>query len=185
MHHGRKEKGRRSRPPLWRPTRKRRWRPRSLRSRRTTARVRSCASATTLPVNVEAIPTGSLSLDLALGIGGVPRGRIVEIYGPESLRQDHARAAHRRQRPEERRRGRVHRRGTRARARLRPRARRGHRQSSHLPAGHRRAGARHYRSSSCAPARWTSSSWTPSPLSSPAASLKARWARAASASWRG
>ena len=33
---------------------------------------------------VEAIPTGSLSLDLALGIGGVPRGRITEIYGPES-----------------------------------------------------------------------------------------------------
>ena len=35
-------------------------------------------------MNVEAIPTGSLSLDLALGIGGVPRGRIVELYGPES-----------------------------------------------------------------------------------------------------
>ena len=35
-------------------------------------------------VVVESIPTGSLSLDLALGIGGVPRGRIVEIYGPES-----------------------------------------------------------------------------------------------------
>ena len=35
-------------------------------------------------LNVESIPTGSLSLDLALGIGGVPRGRIVEIYGPES-----------------------------------------------------------------------------------------------------
>ncbi len=35
-------------------------------------------------VNVEAIPTGSLALDMALGIGGVPRGRIVEIYGPES-----------------------------------------------------------------------------------------------------
>lgn len=34
--------------------------------------------------NVEAIPTGSLALDMALGIGGVPRGRIVEIYGPES-----------------------------------------------------------------------------------------------------
>ena len=33
---------------------------------------------------VEAIPTGSLSLDLALGIGGVPKGRIIEIYGPES-----------------------------------------------------------------------------------------------------
>lgn len=37
-----------------------------------------------IPVNVEAISTGSLSLDIALGIGGVPRGRIVEIYGPES-----------------------------------------------------------------------------------------------------
>ncbi|MBQ8930417.1 MAG: recombinase RecA [Oscillospiraceae bacterium] len=37
-----------------------------------------------LQVNVDAIPTGSISLDLALGIGGVPRGRIVEIYGPES-----------------------------------------------------------------------------------------------------
>lgn len=35
-------------------------------------------------VSVEAIPTGALSLDLALGIGGVPRGRIIEIYGPES-----------------------------------------------------------------------------------------------------
>jgi len=34
--------------------------------------------------NISAIPTGALSLDLALGIGGVPRGRIVEIYGPES-----------------------------------------------------------------------------------------------------
>ncbi len=35
-------------------------------------------------VNVEAIPTGSLALDIALGIGGVPRGRIIEVYGPES-----------------------------------------------------------------------------------------------------
>ncbi len=35
-------------------------------------------------LNIPAIPTGSLSLDLALGIGGVPRGRVVEIYGPES-----------------------------------------------------------------------------------------------------
>lgn len=35
-------------------------------------------------VNVEAIPTGSLMLDLALGVGGVPKGRVVEIYGPES-----------------------------------------------------------------------------------------------------
>ena len=35
-------------------------------------------------INVQAIPTGSISLDVALGVGGVPRGRIVEIYGPES-----------------------------------------------------------------------------------------------------
>lgn len=35
-------------------------------------------------VDVDAIPTGSISLDIALGVGGVPRGRIIEIYGPES-----------------------------------------------------------------------------------------------------
>jgi recombination protein RecA len=35
-------------------------------------------------VDIDAIPTGSISLDIALGIGGVPRGRVVEIYGPES-----------------------------------------------------------------------------------------------------
>ena len=33
-------------------------------------------------MNVDVIPTGSLSLDIALGVGGVPKGRIVEIYGP-------------------------------------------------------------------------------------------------------
>jgi len=36
------------------------------------------------PVDIEAIPTGSFSLDLALGIGGIPRGRIIEIYGQEA-----------------------------------------------------------------------------------------------------
>jgi len=35
-------------------------------------------------LNVESIPTGSISLDIALGVGGIPKGRIVEIYGPES-----------------------------------------------------------------------------------------------------
>ena len=35
-------------------------------------------------LNVETVPTGSLSLDIALGLGGVPRGRVVEVYGPES-----------------------------------------------------------------------------------------------------
>ena len=37
-----------------------------------------------IKINVPVIPTGALSLDLALGIGGVPRGRIVELFGPES-----------------------------------------------------------------------------------------------------
>ncbi|MBQ4004687.1 MAG: recombinase RecA, partial [Firmicutes bacterium] len=35
-------------------------------------------------LNIEAIPTGSISLDIACGVGGVPKGRIIEIYGPES-----------------------------------------------------------------------------------------------------
>src|SRR5574344_919210 len=35
-------------------------------------------------MNVEVIPTGALTLDIALGVGGIPRGRITEIYGPES-----------------------------------------------------------------------------------------------------
>ncbi len=37
-------------------------------------------------MTVDVIPTGALSLDLALGIGGVPRGRIMEIYGPRVIR---------------------------------------------------------------------------------------------------
>ena len=36
------------------------------------------------PPEVQVVPTGSLGLDIALGVGGVPRGRIMEIYGPES-----------------------------------------------------------------------------------------------------
>src|SRR5579883_940877 len=38
----------------------------------------------THPMNIEVIPTGSIALDMALGVGGVPRGRITEIFGPES-----------------------------------------------------------------------------------------------------
>src|SRR5690554_1656208 len=38
----------------------------------------------TVSRSIEVIPTGSLSLDIALGTGGVPRGRVIEIYGPES-----------------------------------------------------------------------------------------------------
>ena len=52
---------------------------------RPSARARSCGSArTTRSMEVETISTGSLGLDIALGIGGLPRGRVVEIYGPES-----------------------------------------------------------------------------------------------------
>ena len=43
-------------------------------------------------MNIETIPTGALSLDIALGLGGVPKGRILEVYGPEScLCQEHRR----------------------------------------------------------------------------------------------
>src|SRR5687768_2367222 len=35
-------------------------------------------------MNIEVVPTGALALDLALGVGGLPRGRVVELYGPES-----------------------------------------------------------------------------------------------------
>ena len=35
-------------------------------------------------MNIETVPTGALSLDLALGLGGIPKGRIIEVYGPES-----------------------------------------------------------------------------------------------------
>src|SRR5690606_21071056 len=38
----------------------------------------------TAKLQVEVIPTGALSLDIALGVGGIPRGRVVEVYGPES-----------------------------------------------------------------------------------------------------
>ena len=40
---------------------------------------------TLIPPDLSVVPTGSLGLDIALGIGGLPRGRIVEIFGPESV----------------------------------------------------------------------------------------------------
>ena len=44
-------------------------------------------------MDIDVVSTGSLGLDIALGIGGLPRGRVVEIYGPEIVGQDHAGAA--------------------------------------------------------------------------------------------
>jgi recombination protein RecA len=65
---------------------------------------------------IEVIPTGSIALDVALGIGGLPRGRVVEIYGPRVSRQDDGGPARGGQRAEGRRHRRLHRR----RARLDP-----------------------------------------------------------------
>ena len=67
---------------------------------------------------IEVIPTGSIALDVALGIGGLPRGRVVEIYGPESPVRRRWPCT-RRQRAEGRRHRGVHRRGARARPGLR------------------------------------------------------------------
>ena len=39
-------------------------------------------------MDIETIPTGAMALDLALGVGGLPRGRVVEIFGPESSGKD-------------------------------------------------------------------------------------------------
>ncbi len=73
-------------------------------------------------MEIEAIPSGSLGLDIALGIGGLPKGRVVEIYGPESFGQDHPGAAHHRRGPEEGRHLRLHRRRTCAGSGLCPQA---------------------------------------------------------------
>ena len=84
-------------------------------------------------MNVEAIPTGSLNLDMALGIGGVPRGRIVEIYGPESSGKNNRRAPHPRRGSENGRRCGVYRRGARPRPGIRLTARRGYRLDARFP----------------------------------------------------
>ena len=76
-------------------------------------------------VPVSVIPTGSLSLDAALGVGGFPRGRVIEIFGPESGGKTTMTLHVIAQAQKTRRPGRVHRRRTRARSDLRAQARRG------------------------------------------------------------
>jgi recombination protein RecA len=49
---------------------------------------RQCAGG--LGRGLETLSTGSLAIDLALGVGGLPRGRIIEVFGPESSGQNHA-----------------------------------------------------------------------------------------------
>ena len=96
-------------------------------------------------MDVDTVSTGSLGLDIALGIGGLPRGRVVEIYGPEILRQDHAGAALPGGGAEEGRHLRLHRCRARARPDLCPQARRQCRRPADLAARCRRAGARNRR----------------------------------------
>src|SRR3954465_12547241 len=97
-------------------------------------------------MEVETVSTGSLGLDIALGIGGLPRGRLIEIYWPASsgktqaalhrlgrprkLGQDDGRAARDRVGPEDRRHLRLHRRRTRARPQLRQEAGRQYRRAA-------------------------------------------------------
>ena len=54
-------------------------------------------------MNIETVPTGSLSLDIALGLGGLPKGRVVEIYGPESSGKTNGRSPYGSGSPEARR----------------------------------------------------------------------------------
>ena len=106
-------------------------------------------------LEIETISTGSLGLDLALGVGGVPRGRVIEIFGPESSGKTTlalhivARSA------EGRRRGGLHRRRARAGPVLRRQARGQPRRPPGLAARHGRAGAGDHRHPWCARARST------------------------------
>ena len=75
-------------------------------------------------VEIETVPTGSLGLDIALGVGGLPRGRVVEIYGPESSGKTTLTLHVDRRGAEEGRRLRLRRRRARARSDLCAQARR-------------------------------------------------------------
>ena len=70
--------------------------------------------------DLQVVSTGSLGLDIALGVGGLPRGRVVEIYGPESSGKTTLSPAGRRAGAEGRRHRGVHRRRERARSRSTP-----------------------------------------------------------------
>lgn len=85
-------------------------------------------------VEVDAIPTGSLALDIALGIGGIPRGRIVEIYGPESSGKTTLALHIVAEAPEAGGRSGLYRRGTRPGPHLRPGPGGGHQLHAHLSA---------------------------------------------------
>jgi predicted ATP-dependent serine protease len=108
-------------------------------------------------VEIESVSTGSLGLDMALGIGGLPRGRVIEVYGPESSGKTTLALHTVAEVQKAGRRRRLRGRGACARSRLRPEARREPRR----PAGvaSRTPASRRWRSPTpwCARARWTSS----------------------------
>ena len=89
---------------------------------------------------IPGISTGAISLDLALGGRGIPRGRVIEIFGPESSGKTTPGPHRHRSGPEGRRRGGLHRRRTRARSLLVSAHRRGPGGIARQPARHRRAG---------------------------------------------
>ena len=114
----------------WTTTRARRWPRRCRRSRSSSARARSCGWARRDIANdIQVVSTGSLGLDIALGIGGLPRGRVVEIYGPESSGKTTLTLPVIARDAEARRHRGVHRRRARARPAVRAQARRQHRAS--------------------------------------------------------
>ncbi len=92
--------------------------------------------------DLDVVSTGSLGLDLALGIGGLPRGRVVEIYGPGIVRQDHADAVGDRADAENRRHCRIHRRRACARSAVRTETRLQRFGTADLATRQRRTGAR-------------------------------------------
>ena len=95
--------------------------------------------------DIPVIPTGSITLDMALGVGGYPKGRVIEIYGPESSGKTTLAIHCHRRGTESRRHRRIHRRRTRLRQLLRPEIRCRCRQPAHLAARQRRTGPRNRR----------------------------------------
>ena len=95
--------------------------------------------------DIPVVSTGSIGLNIALGIGGVPRGRVIEIFGPEALRKDDARPSDGCRGAEAGRLGRIHRCGACPGRPLCEPDRRQRRRPSRLAARHGRAGPGDYR----------------------------------------